>query len=134
MIGYFRGIDKPQYNILDELIVQGIRFGINHHIYMELLQGTKTEREFEQLREYLGSLPFYELKYGEKSYEKAAQLHIKCRQNGVTIRSTIDLIIAQTAIENELYLLHNDADYANMAKVIPQLKIYRIDQPNEEFQ
>ncbi|MDR1287833.1 MAG: hypothetical protein LBK08_09520, partial [Treponema sp.] len=67
--------------------------------------------------------PFYELKYGKKSYENAAQLNIKCREHGITIRSTIDLIIAETALENNLYILHNDNDYTNMAKVITELKI-----------
>jgi predicted nucleic acid-binding protein len=51
-------------------------------------------------------------------------LNIKCRENGITIRSTIDLIIAEIALENNLYILHNDNDYANMAKVITELKIY----------
>jgi predicted nucleic acid-binding protein len=35
---------------------------------------------------------------------------------GITIRNTIDLIIAEIALENNLYLLHNDNDYTNMAK------------------
>jgi hypothetical protein len=45
--------------------------------------------------------PFYELKYGKKSYENAARLNIKCKENGITIRSTIDLIIAEIASEIE---------------------------------
>ncbi|GHV88268.1 hypothetical protein AGMMS50267_06280 [Spirochaetia bacterium] len=51
-------------------------------------------------------------------------MNIKCRENGITIRSTIDLIIAEIAIENNLYILHNDSDFTYMAKVINEIKIY----------
>ncbi|MFZ4614772.1 MAG: twitching motility protein PilT [Rectinemataceae bacterium] len=44
--------------------------------------------------------------------------------SGITIRSTIDLLIAKTAIENDLLLLHNDRDFTNMAKSIPELRMY----------
>jgi predicted nucleic acid-binding protein len=42
------------------------------------------------------------------------------------VRSTIDLLVAQTAIENNLFLLHNDSDFTNMAKAIKELKIFKI--------
>jgi predicted nucleic acid-binding protein len=90
------------------------------------LQGAKTEKEFYQLKEYLDTLPFYDLHNGRKSYENTALIYVKCRKSGITVRSTVDLIIAQTAIENGLYLLHNDNDYLNIAKVIKELKLYDI--------
>jgi predicted nucleic acid-binding protein len=88
------------------------------------LQGAKSDKEFAQLKEYLDTLKFYNLYNGKKSFENAASIYVRCRKSGVTIRSTIDLLIAQTAIENDLSLLHNDNDYANMAKVILELKLY----------
>ena len=72
---------------------------------MELLQGARDKSEYNILEEYLNTLPFYELQYGKQSYENAALMNIKCRENGITIRSTIDLIIAEIAIENNLYIL-----------------------------
>jgi len=36
----------------------------------------------------------------------------------------VNLLIAQTAIENDLFLLHNDSDFTNKAKAIKELKIY----------
>ena len=38
---------------------------------------------------------------------------------GITVRSTVDCLIAQIAIENELLLLHNDRDFEAMAAVVP---------------
>jgi predicted nucleic acid-binding protein len=49
---------------------------------------------------------------------------MNCRKNGITVRSTIDILIAQTAIENNLFLFHNDNDYANIAGLYRDLKIY----------
>jgi predicted nucleic acid-binding protein len=124
LIGYFKGIEIPPYNKMDFIIDNSIPFGIDTHIYLELLQGSKKESEYDILKEYLSALPFYELKYGKKSYKNVARLNMKCREHVITIRSTIDLIIAETALENNLYLFHNDKDYTNMVTVITELKIY----------
>ena len=42
-----------------------------------------------------------------------------CRKKGITIRSTIDCLIAETALEHDLRLLHNDNDFVAMSQVIP---------------
>ena len=57
--------------------------------------------------------------------ERAAQVNMACRRSGITIRSTIYLLIVETAIENDLFLLHNDSDFTNMAKAIKELKIFK---------
>jgi predicted nucleic acid-binding protein len=49
---------------------------------------------------------------------------MNCRKKGITVRSAIDLLIAETAIENDLYLFHNDNDYTNISKVYNILKMY----------
>jgi predicted nucleic acid-binding protein len=125
MIGYLKGSDGAVYNKFDEIIDKDIPFGINAYIYQELLQGSRDEAEYHKLKEYLTSLPVYELKDGILSFEKAAYMYFICRKKGVTVRSTIDLLIAETAIENDLYLLHNDNDFTNIAKIVKELKIYK---------
>lgn len=125
LIGYLKGSDGAVYNKFDEIIDKDIPFGINAYIYQELLQGSRDETEYNKLKEYLTSLPVYELKNGILSFEKAAYIYFICRKNGVTVRSTVDLLIAETAIENDLYLLHNDNDFTNIAKIVKELKIYK---------
>lgn len=125
LIDYFKGIENPAVKVLDSILENKIPYGINDFIYQELLQGSKTENEFQTQKEYLETLQFYYLQFGKESYEKAAYLNFKCRRSGITIRSTIDLVIAEVAIENNLFLLHNDKDFENMAKVIPGLKTYK---------
>ncbi|GHV79351.1 twitching motility protein PilT [Spirochaetia bacterium] len=124
LIGYFKGREDPPYDKMDYIIDNDIPYGIDNHIYLEILQGARDKKEYVILKEYLNTLPFYELKYGKRSYENAALLYIRCREKGITIRSTIDLIIAEIAIENNLYILHDDGDYTNMASVISEIKIY----------
>jgi predicted nucleic acid-binding protein len=123
LIGYFKGIKGKSYDTLDDLIDQNIPIGICNQVYQEVLQGAKNEQEFVVLNEYLNTMDFYDLRYGKKSYENAAWLYFKCRKAGITPRSTIDLIIAQIAIENNLLLLHNDNDFIQIALVIPDLKL-----------
>lgn len=60
----------------------------------------------------------------EQVFIEITKLYFICRRSGITIRSTVNLLIAQMAIENDLFLLHNDSDFTNMAKAIKELKIY----------
>ena len=121
MISFLKGEENSSINKLIDLIDRDISFGINTFIYQELLQGVSTEIQFNKLKEYLDSLKFFELKNGRESYADAARIYYNCRINGITIRSTIDCLIAQTAIENNILLLHNDKDYTKISKIYGNL-------------
>lgn len=125
LVDYLKGQNNKSTQALDYIIDSGIQYGINDFIYQELLQGSKTLEEFQKLKEYLETIPFYYLHFGKESFEKAAYINFACRRAGITIRSTVDLLIAQTAIENNLSLLHNDKDFINLAKIVPELKLYQ---------
>ncbi|MBR4386047.1 MAG: PIN domain nuclease [Treponema sp.] len=122
-INYFKGRDTKGSLYLDKLIQNEEPFCLNEFIYQEILQGSKDEKEFLTLKAYLKDIPLYSLKLGVQSFENAALLNFRCKRKGVTIRSTIDLLIAETAIENNIALLHDDEDYVNMSKVITELKL-----------
>ena len=123
LIDFLEGRETESGQRLKTVLQQGIPFGINSFIYQEVLQGAKSEKEYRLLKKYLETQRFYHPKDPVESFAKAARIYFDCRRKGVTIRSTIDCIIAQTAIEHDLFLLHNDSDYDAMASVIP-LKIY----------
>jgi PIN domain protein len=105
------------------LLEEQKHFCINEFIYQELLQGSKDEKEFAVLKSYLMDVPSYSLKRGIQAFENAALLNFRCRRKGATIRSTVDLLIAETAIENNIPLLHDDDDFTNMARIITELKL-----------
>ena len=123
LVGYLRGDAGAGVRKLEDIIEKGIVFGISPLVYTEILQGAADEKEYLLLEEYLGGQRFYDLMEGRKSYRAAARMFFDLRRKGVTVRSTIDCLIARTAIENGLYLLHEDADFDRIARHVP-LKIW----------
>jgi len=124
LIGYLKKSDGIPYDKMDYIIDNDIPYGICNYVYQELLQGSRNKQEYELLKEYLNTLPFYDLRHEKQSFENAALIFFNCRRRGITIKSSIDLIIAEIVIENNLYLLHDDMDFTNIAKVFGDLKIY----------
>ncbi|MGD0843358.1 MAG: PIN domain nuclease [Geobacteraceae bacterium] len=88
----------------------------------EILQGIKTDREYRDVKASLLTFPLLSL-HSTESYIAAAELYRKCRKKGLTIRSTVDLLIAQIALEHRATLLHNDRDFDALAQVC-DIKIY----------
>jgi hypothetical protein len=123
LIQFFKGINSEGAKKFSIVLQRKIPFGINSLIFQEVLQGAGSEKEYLILKKYLESQRFYHLKDPVDSFAKAAKIYLDCRKKGITIRSTIDCLIAQTALENGLVLLHEDSDFDLMSKVIP-LKFY----------
>ena len=123
MICFLKDADNVGNERFQEILAREIPFGINNYIYQELLQGCRSERDFKLLKRYLDGQRFFDFRWGRKSYAKAAEIYFRLRKQGITIRSTIDCLIAQMALENDLYLLHDDIDFTRIADVVP-LKIW----------
>jgi len=102
--------------ILHDLLEAEDPLCLSNIILAETLQGFKEDRDFESAKSHLLTFPVYSLATPE-GYVRAAQLYRKCRKRGLTIRNTVDCLIAQTAIEHRLILLHNDSDFDGIATV-----------------
>ncbi len=124
LIGLFRGDSNPSVDEFRELCNQQIPYGISSVIYQEVLQGAKNEKEFRTLQSYLVTQRFFNPTDPLESFATAAEIYFKCRRKGITIRSTIDCLIAQTAMEHNLFLLHADKDFSAMARIV-NLPIWR---------
>jgi len=124
LIDYFRGDENEATKKFQDVLERNLPFGINQLIYLEVLQGCRTEKDYKILKKHLDTQVFYELKNGRDSYAEAAQMYLKLRKKGVTV-STIDCIIARVALENDLFLLHNDKDFTRISRHYP-LKIWKI--------
>ena len=125
IIGYLQGDENDAILRFQYILDNNIPLGINSVIYQEVLQGVKTEKDFDKTKKYLDTQRFYTLKDERESYASAAKIYFKCRKKGITLGSTIDCLIAQTAIENNLILLHNDSDFDNISKVV-NLKVFNL--------
>jgi len=82
---------------------------------LELLQGSLNEQEWTLLSTYLETQDYIELTI--HSWQAAARIYYDLRRQGLTVRSPIDCCIAQTALENNLLLIHNDLDFEIIAQV-----------------
>lgn len=108
-IDYLRGTPTPQTDKLDGLL--GVTpLAIGDLIMTEVLQGCPTEREFNSVRKTLEALTFVTL--GGPDVAVLAAKHFRqLRARGVTVRKTIDSVIATRCILDGLELLHCDRDF-----------------------
>ncbi len=113
-IDYFNGKLSPQTEKLDRLLGFEL-LAIGDLILTEVLQGFSNEREFQRAVELLTSLTVIELG-GEVIAMQAARNFRFLRAKGITVRKTIDSIIATRCIESGHELLHNDRDFDVFAK------------------
>jgi predicted nucleic acid-binding protein len=124
LIDFFKGLDNEGVSCFKDVIKQQIPFGITSVVYQEILQGAKNKKEYNLLKEYLNCQRFFHPIDPLTTYENAALIYFSCRKKGITIRSTIDCLIAQIAIEHDLLLLQNDKDFVNMASIV-ELKLFK---------
>ncbi len=108
-IDYFRGAPTPQAELLDGMFGR-TRLAIGDLIVAELLQGVRDEREFNLVRKTLEAFTKVDLA-GHDIAVKSAKNFRALRAQGITVRKTIDSIIATRCIEDGLTLLHNDRDF-----------------------
>jgi predicted nucleic acid-binding protein len=121
-IDSLRQTDNAPARFFRSLIADRAPYGITGVIYQEVLQGARGEQDFEQLRSHLGSLTFWHPLDPVETYAEAADLYRRCRMRGVTVRSTLDCLIARLAIEHGLLLVHNDRDFDHISSVELGLK------------
>jgi len=108
-IDYFRGTATPQAEELDTLLgTEPIATG--DLILTEVLQGFVSDRDFNQAKRLLASLVVVDLA-GQDIAIQAAKNFRLLRAQGVTVRKTIDTIIATRCIENRLTLLYSGKDF-----------------------
>jgi len=108
-IDYFRGTPTPQSEKLDRLL-SSEPIAIGDLILTEVLQGFGSERDFNEAKRLLTSLLMVELGGQEVAIQAARNFRI-LRGQGITIRKTIDTIIATRCIESGFILLYSDRDF-----------------------
>lgn len=108
-IGYFNGAVTRQTEKLDVLLDME-PLAVGDLILAEVLQGFSSDRDFNKARNLLTALTVVTLG-GQEIAIQAARNFRMLRTLGVTVRKTIDTVIATWCIENGFELLHNDRDF-----------------------
>ena len=108
-IDYFNGKESNEVTYLDDIL--GKKFiVIGDIILTEVLQGFRKDKDYQKAKLLLTSLPVYQLSNKELAL-KSVSNYRQLRKQGITIRKTIDTIIATFCIENKIQLLFSDRDF-----------------------
>lgn len=113
-IDYFNGKITKQTNLLHSLLGNEL-IVVGDLILTEVLQGFQNDKDFKKTGELLDSLIFRQM-LGKELAVKSAKNYRRLRKKGVTVKKTIDVIIATFCIANNLPLLHSDRDFNPMQK------------------
>lgn len=108
-IDYFRGAVSPQTDLLDGLLGRE-PVVVGDLVLAEVLQGFTSERDFNQALRLFGSLDVIEVA-GRDAAILAARNFRRLRELGVTVRKSIDTLIATRCMEAGLPLLYSDRDF-----------------------
>ena len=111
-IDYFRGVSAPYTDLLDLELARN-RIVTGDLIIAEFLQGFRDEREYLEAKRIMDSLEYRDL-VGREIAVAASQNYRVLRKAGITVRKTIDVLIATFCIKNDLQLIHNDKDFDAM--------------------
>ena len=113
-VDYFNGITTAPVEKLNRLLSRE-QLAIGDLILTEVLQGFASDRDFRAAERMLASLHIVELG-GREIAIQAARNFRALRRMGITIRKTIDTLIATRCIESGFELLHDDTDFDPFVK------------------
>ena len=122
LIDYFNDRDTRQVEDLDSILGKELVV-IGDYVLTEVLQGFKKDKEYQEAKTVLLSFPCYDIG-GKDNAIKSADNYRSLRKKGITVRKTIDIMIATFCIENDFTLLHNDKDFDPFEKHL-KLKVYQ---------
>lgn len=124
-IDFLKGSQSKHHYVLHRLIEDEEDICLTGIILAEILQGIRSDRAFRKTKKYLLEFPLL-LPKDQTTFIRAAQIFRSCKKSGLTIRRSVDCLIASIAIENNLTLLHNDKDFERIAKVSSELQTLEV--------
>ena len=115
-IDYFNGQNTSQVELLHELLGRE-PLVIGDIVLAEVLQGFRHDRDYRIARDLLTSLQIVSVLNTEIALQSAKNFRL-LRKQGITVRKTLDSIIATFCISNRFYLLHSDKDFEPFEKML----------------
>jgi hypothetical protein len=85
-------------------------------VVQEVLQGFRDERAFRTAHEAMLALPILESPMDSALFVEAANLYRQARRMGITVRSSVDCLVAACALRNDAVVVHTDRDYDSLAR------------------
>jgi hypothetical protein len=120
-IGFFRGETSAEVRALLRLVgTETVVLG--DLVLYELLQGLRSQRDVLLVEDYLGVCEVVGM-VGMRAARRAAANYRSLRDLGITIRKSVDVLIATWCLDNNAILLHRDRDFEPFAKHLG-LRVY----------
>ena len=113
-IGHLRGSETRAVRKLGEFQRAHRALLVGDLILLEVLQGARDETHAARIERDLRKFRIEPMADAEIAL-KAARNYRTLRQNGITVRTTIDLVIATFCVERGHWLLHDDRDFDAIA-------------------
>lgn len=117
-IDVLNDVDSPPARRCVGLIERGEPLALTDIVFAEILQGLRDDREARLVEKRLRAFPILRLESLE-DFVLAASLYRQARAAGVTIRKTLDCLIAAPCVRTGAHLLHADSDFDRLASCTP---------------
>lgn len=114
-IDFFTARSTAQVKMLESIIDQGEDLCLCGVILTEVLQGIRDDKQHKQTESVLSNLIY--LPMDRSTFLLAANLYRTLRSRGITLRNSVDCMIAAVCIEHKTFLLHNDRDFDHISDV-----------------
>lgn len=125
-IDFFNAPTSPVSRRLRELIEGREALAINGLIEMEILQGIRSDQKMYLVARMLKPYQYFP-EVPRSWLERAAEIFRVCRRKGHTVRKSIDCIIAASALENGLTLMHKDRDFRSIQACFRNLDLLEVE-------
>lgn len=86
-------------------------------VIQEVLQGFREERAYRTARDAMIALPIIESPMEESLFIEAARLFRSAHRQGLTVRSSVDCLIAVCALRHDMPVLHQDRDCELLSEI-----------------
>jgi predicted nucleic acid-binding protein len=117
LLPFLGGRSTQASEVFADALSGGLEIALTPIVVQEVLQGAREELEWGKLRGYLLSQAILAPRDPVATHVAAARIYYDCRRRRLTVRSTLDCVIAQIAIEHGVPLFHDDRDYDAIARV-----------------
>jgi predicted nucleic acid-binding protein len=108
-IDFFRGHSTPEVGELERLLTTTGEIATCGVVLMEVLRGIREDADYRSARKHFDS--YVLLPMSRQIFLAATDIYRSLRRRGITIRKSVDCMIAAVAMENGLPLLHRDRDF-----------------------
>lgn len=113
-----RGTDSRKARRCEELIRDAAPVALTDVVLTEILQGIRDEGEARRVERRLRAFPILRLERLD-DFVLAAELYRTAQRSGITIRKTLDCLIAAPCVRTGAPILHDDADFDRLASCTP---------------